>query len=332
MTNIFVIGSPLSCLFANLVARRFAGDENVAYFEPAQPHYPASYPAIDRLMEARLAKRPLTELDTGRRYERLFIAHRFQVGDVRTVFRLRGKVGSINLHDGEMSLYTGHKHNKQRKNDHSLRLRLKNAAKALIGRPPSHVYMRQIDCVYSVFPEVADCPTDVRRASILEDFCAAAPARSDLGPAAIVLSHPFVFDRYLGLEEYSGYLETLAARLGRVYSTVYFKAHPLEATGPVPQRVFAGGAYERLPVDYDAVPVELLLAQQRQIDVFGFWSGAMIYAAGALGVRVRTLYPDLLAGFPDRPRLAGQFAAMWPLMQRHGVAVFETAEAMRRTA
>ena len=322
MTNIFIIGSPLSCLFADLLARRFPDDENLAYFEPAQPHYPRVYPLIDAHLGSNLEKRPLADLDVRRRYGRLFISHRFQPGDVRAVFALRRRVDSVNLHDGEMSLYTGHKHNKSRKNDRSLRLRAKNAVRRRLGLVPSHVYMDEIDYLYSVFAEVPDCPDRLSRVSILDDFRRMAPSGAGSADSCVVLSHPFVFDAYLTIDEYIGYLRALIDGLSQRFATIYFKAHPLEAKGPVPARIHAELPVHRLPGDYDSVPIELFLAENRQVQAFGFWSGSLVYGAGALGVGCATLYPHLLERFPDRAALAAQYAAMKPLMDRAGVGVY----------
>lgn len=319
--NIVVFSSPLQYLFAHLVIKQLSLKNVIGVYYIYQKDFSTVFNYIDNILLNKIDKCNMDEIEgimTNRNLEAVFFSNRFSQEEVTLFHKVKGRASKICLYEEGANFYLQHFFLNKNINDNNFVLKLKNMIKQLVKKNASHIYISQIDEIYSVF-DLEFLPKNVKRYSLFEQFQKLqSNGLTKQSDSCLILSQWFVEHNYLSEDEYIYYINHLVKRIEHKYKNIYYKPHPRDAE-KLNMNIYKNPKIKCLKIPYNEVPVELFIAKQN-LDLYGFWSSAMFYINSAWDVDVFSLFQDLVNMYPENLRIKEMYDNdVKPLLIKHKI-------------
>lgn len=335
MTDYYVYNGPLQYFLSRLIDEKCAGSRSVGIQYTDCGDFSSVFREIDNVLG--LPKREEIRFQNGvslpfASSDRIFLSNRFNPTEIE-LFRLaRGRVGKVCAFEDGLALYIRHNFRNPTWHDRNLSMRAKNLVKEfalLVGWPfsglPSFFPVSAFDEFYSMFGEIPGR----RRSSKWVDMSSClrelknGSSNGRRVSGTLILSQSIVNDGLANEADYVAFLKGLVRDLSSDGRKIFFKPHPRDSDA-VRLAMSSESSCVPLPTSYQNIPVEIFLAINPDVDVYGFWSSALAYSSGVLGQKAYTFAPIFLRGnHMTRPGLGELWRSVSPLLKRHGVNFME---------
>lgn len=284
MASVIIFSSPIQFIFA-LVIKSMGSEENlVGYYYDYQKSFRREYYLISKQLDVNLSINPISELNRNLKIKSLYLTNRFNATEVGLAQQLNFK--ELKLYEEGMNFYLDHAHYAPQLNDKNVILKFKNYIKKKIGKPPSHLYLRNFNDVYSMFP--LEVNNNISLLQTFKHLLNLERISSSTVKKCIVLSQWYVPDGFVELDTYKKFLKNLFLSLSQ-YDEVYLKLHPREASCDYIDLYEYG--YRKINSEFENLPVELFLSKQ-PMDIYGFWTSTLFYMSKLdTEMRIYTLLP-----------------------------------------
>ncbi len=319
--NIVVFSSPLQYLFAHLVIRELSLKNVIGIHYIYQKDFSPIFNHIDNILFHKIDRWSTDEIEgimANSNIEAVFFSNRYSQEEVALFHKLKGRTSKICLYEEGANFYLQHFFLDKNIKDNNFVLKFKNMIKQLFKKNTSHIYLSQIDEIYSVF-DLEFLPKKVKRYSLFEQFQKLQSSRLiKQNDSCLILSQWFVEHNYLSEDEYIYYVNHLVEKIENRYNNIYYKPHPRDAE-KLNSNIYKNPKIKRLKTPYNEVPVELFIANQN-LDLYGFWSSAMFYINSAWDVDVYSLFQDLINMYPENQRIKEMYNNdVKPLLIKHEI-------------
>ena len=298
--KIFIFSSSLHYMFACLLAEELDGPIEGYYYE-SMSNSLKKYEAIDKVLNFPLSKIPYQELmkkEISEPYE-LFFANRYHDYEVDIFNKLAKKAVSVNLYEEGFSMYLTHIPFNKLTNDDNIKLKIKNIVRSVLDRRQSHIYLNQIDNIYTILENVHKVKKN-KVYYINKFYSLKEKTIETLGnKSCIILSQWFVEHNLIKEDDYISYISELIINLKKDYNTIYYKEHPRDSISMTNKILNKNSILKQLYYPFNEIPIELYLAKN-SIDVYGFWSSAMFYAKKVFNTKIVSLFKDISKKFPSK--------------------------------
>ncbi|WP_443939724.1 polysialyltransferase family glycosyltransferase [Pedobacter sp. MW01-1-1] len=306
MKNYIIFSSPLQCFFAGLMSKQLKGEWYGIYYIYNKSFYKI-YKKIFTILGANFEGiNSVDEFDTTilREEDTIFISNRFSVTEVKFFYLVRNRVKSINLYEEGSNTYLKHHFNSPCLNDFGFELKVKNSIKRILGKDPSHIYMKQFEKVYTSFP-MKYCGKDQHRFIEYKQEISLDTTKKQQ-KVCLFLSQTLGIDGFLSQGEYNEWLNQFLNKLIDKFDVIYFKPHPRD-DDELLVRILEDykGNIQLLPVEYRELPAEMFLSENNDVYLIGFFSSTLMYYASLMKGKSFHLMDMLVNDFPDNQKLLG---------------------------
>jgi len=334
--NLYVYNGPLQYFLCRLIQSTFDGDSALGIQYTDCGDFTEVFAEIDALMGVKplesIQFRLVDDLRCIGPVDRLFFSNRFNPSEVEIYLKLRKATKRFCAFEDGLSLYINYCFYRPDWNDDNHRIVAENKIKLWMRNSglsrfrsvkPYFLVSKVYDEYYSIFPDIPGRRSSSKWVSLAPAFRNLEKIGSNCDPlsGALILSQSLVADDFVSADEYLNFIALVINDLILKNSIVYFKQHPRDPDWLVKELTSIPGC-KLLPLTYQRVPVEILLAQHPAITPYGFWSSSLAYASGGLLRKAYTFAPAFMSHIKPSYKLLSLWGSMEKLLMKYEVSTY----------
>ncbi|WP_294639491.1 polysialyltransferase family glycosyltransferase [uncultured Aquabacterium sp.] len=296
MSDYFVYNGPLQYFLCKLIAdeRGLHNAVGIQYTDCGD--FASVFSEIDALLGGR--KFDSLRFSSGSRFDfspedSVFLSNRFNPSEVEIYLAAKRRSSRICGFEDGLALYLPHSFKHPSWNDGNKYIVAKNITKTFLRKVgvsgvglPSYFPLSGFDAFYSMFENIPGKEVSIPWYDLkpaLRAIRDRSPERGELS-GSLILSQSLVTDGLAAEATYLKFLKSLVHRLTSSGETVYFKPHPRDPVS-VQELVNSIPGCRPLPEEFKRVPVEIFVAMNPEVELYGFWSSALAYSSGVFQQR-----------------------------------------------